>query len=751
MSALFDLLPAIYRIRDAGQGDPLRALFEVIEGEVRRVENDIAGLYDNWFIETCDEWVVPYIGDLLGVRNLLPVTNSSFTQRSYIANAIEYRQGKGTVRVLEQLGRDLTGWPCRAVEFFERLATTQHVNHVRLYSPATVDVRSPFVNQFVGTPFEECNHTAEVRHIDNLRGKYNIPNVGLFLWKLQSYLLTGVTARKLDNKRYFFNPLGINTALFNLPATEANIAQITGPTNVPMPISRLSLHHDLTAYYGSDTEVRSLLIKDTGAANPVRPASSIVVCNLSDAAAGAWAHAAPTGKIAIDPQLGRIAFSTAPAGDVEVSFAYGFGGDMGGGPYDRRQSLEEELTGGITWQMGVTKKPPAGQTVVVSKLLDAVKAWNLQPAGSRGLIALMDNGTYEEDLKTAANRIKIPQGSLLIIAAADWPEEAQDDPITPRARIVGHISPAGIRTHLKGTIEVAGTAAADSPAPGTLILSGLLLEGDLVIIAGNLGRLDVRDSTLAPPPASAGGFSCKTNPNLEIAFTRSISRGLAPTLAARSLRIMDSIVDGALDARQAIIEASTVMGTVTSRELTASNSIITGKVTTERRQVGCVRFSWLPFNSESPRRYRCQPTDSKSSVEPEFVSVTYGDPGYTQLASTCPQEITTGADDEGEMGAWHWIQSPQRLRNLRSALDEYLRFGLEAGIFIVPQHAIAPDASGANQRRLTPIESTEPKPRSRSTTRASSARSKAPSRTPSKKKSPAPPPAKKRRKKRPVS
>jgi hypothetical protein len=31
------------------------------------------------------------------------------------------------------------------------------------------------------------------------------------------------------------------------------------------------------------------------------------------------------------------------------------------------------------------------------------------------------------------------------------------------------------------------------------------------------------------------------------------------------------------------------------------------------------------------------------------------------------------------MGAFHFLQQPQRKANLLSALDEYLRFGLEAG------------------------------------------------------------------------
>jgi hypothetical protein len=51
------------------------------------------------------------------------------------------------------------------------------------------------------------------------------------------------------------------------------------------------------------------------------------------------------------------------------------------------------------------------------------------------------------------------------------------------------------------------------------------------------------------------------------------------------------------------------------------------------------------------------------------------------LSQACAIEITTGADDQAEMGAFHNLQQPRREANLRTALDEYLRFGLEAGIF----------------------------------------------------------------------
>src|ERR1700742_2128110 len=119
---LYNLLPALYRVRDSAQGEPLRALLAIISNEFGVIEADIAQLYENWFIETCDEWVVPYIGDLLGIRPIRPIDSAGVSTRAYVANTLAYRRRKGTAFVLEQLARDTTGWPARAVEFFARLA-----------------------------------------------------------------------------------------------------------------------------------------------------------------------------------------------------------------------------------------------------------------------------------------------------------------------------------------------------------------------------------------------------------------------------------------------------------------------------------------------------------------------------------------------------------------------------------------------------------------------------------------------------
>ena len=144
----------------------------------------------------------------------------------------------------------------------------------------------------------------------------------------------------------------------------------------------------------------------------------------------------------------------------------------------------------------------------------------------------------------------------------------------------------------------------------------------------------------------------------------------------------------------------------------ATDSLFTGPVAAMRRQIGCIRYSFVPDGSSTPSRYRCQPdaelTAQMAAAEASaevaqtiltpvqtrhdavpgrgltgapFHMTCYGHPAYGQLAATCPLQIREGAEDGAEMGAFHDLYQPQRVTNLRASLDEYLRFGLEAGIF----------------------------------------------------------------------
>jgi hypothetical protein len=155
------------------------------------------------------------------------------------------------------------------------------------------------------------------------------------------------------------------------------------------------------------------------------------------------------------------------------------------------------------------------------------------------------------------------------------------------------------------------------------------------------------------------------------------------------------------------LERVTMLGSTHIRELAlASETIFSEPVVAQRRQRGCTRFCYVPAGSRVPRRYRCQPDVAlvqfaenrnttvdaltgaeRSAVEtrltPTFTSIRYGEPGYAQLSRSCADEIRTGAEDGAEMGGFKRLQQPQREANLRTALEEYLRFGLEAGIFFV--------------------------------------------------------------------
>jgi hypothetical protein len=115
----------------------------------------------------------------------------------------------------------------------------------------------------------------------------------------------------------------------------------------------------------------------------------------------------------------------------------------------------------------------------------------------------------------------------------------------------------------------------------------------------------------------------------------------------------------------------------------ADKPILTAPIIAERRQEGCVRFSYLSPEAKVPVRFHCQPEPEGSLVRPRFGSTHFNQPAYCQLNAYGPCEIRQGADDEAEMGAFHDLYEPQRETHLRARLEEYLRFGLEAGIVYV--------------------------------------------------------------------
>jgi hypothetical protein len=684
----YDLLPAVYRLRDADLRhaagpdlppdvqvvEPLRAFLAVLAEQAAVLEENLRQLYDDQFVETCAEWVVPYIGDLVGARGIYTPPGSGLSQRAEVANTLRYRRRKGTVAVLEELAANVTRWPAHAVEFFQRLVTTQYMNHVRLGNLAWVDLRDREALERLGGPLETSNHTLEVRRIASGRGRYAIPNVGIFLWRIGAHTATRWRPFKVDARRYTFSPLGQPLRLYNRVETEAQIEHLSERPNVPQPFTRRELAQGLPLYYGRDEdgELLSLLVEVNG--RELR-ADEIVVCNLESTGTGTWAHF-PRDTYAIDPVLGRLALpssveATPSKPDVRVTFCYGFGHDIGGGEYARAA----ELDAGLLPVVGVSGGGGALGTAL--------------GATGGGSVQISDSDAYK--LAGGASPVlTVGQGRRLEVRAAD---------------------------ERRPLVRLAANAVLAGEDESELTIDGLLFVGAALVVDGRFNRVVLRNCTLVPGldlnadggPKSAGAPSLViASEDVRVEIERCILGGIR-VVRGSSVAIGDSIVD-ANDSTNVAYAAPDGKDPDPGGPLTVSNSTLVGRVRTdsislatnsifladpaaaapwdvpvrsERRQEGCVRFSWLDPAARVPRRFSCRPGagDDPDSMRPQFVSLRYGTEAYGQLSLRTPAEIREGADDQSEMGAFHGVYQPQRERNLRLRLDEYLRFGLEAGIF----------------------------------------------------------------------
>ncbi|MFZ0793974.1 MAG: hypothetical protein WAM65_09400 [Candidatus Korobacteraceae bacterium] len=143
---------------------PLESLLMVIDEQLQNFAADLNQLYNNQFIETCAPWVIPYIGDLIGYQSIKGIAASVDDPRSEVANTISMRRRKGTVLVLEQLARDVTGWGAHAEEFFLRLGATQYVKCVRLGNHYAPDVRGWKPRAFRNSAFSTMARKVDVHN-----------------------------------------------------------------------------------------------------------------------------------------------------------------------------------------------------------------------------------------------------------------------------------------------------------------------------------------------------------------------------------------------------------------------------------------------------------------------------------------------------------------------------------------------------------------------------------------------------------
>lgn len=696
----YNLLPAVYRLRDAEQGYPLKALLDIIALQADILKRDMDGLWDDFFIETSRSWVVPYIGDLVGNNPLHEIARG---RRADVAKTIYYRRRKGVLPMLEELARDVTGWGAHAVAAFEQLNWTQQMNHLRYEVAPNPQKQFPNSVTRVGSvnlrhmdavdradgPFDTLSHTVDVRPAGRVDGRYNIRKINFFLWRLEQFPLTAIPAKPSATfpEGFYFSILGNPAPLFNNPDREAAENEVATELHVPGPVRPAAFYFHPRDYYGPE---QSFAVY-RGAAVPENlvPRPQILCKDLS-----VW-QSPPPGMVAIDVKTGRLAFAPgeAPA-TVSVYYNYGFSAEIGGGPYDRTLTLAEPDPDTLLIEVA--------KGTAVATIQAALALW--EGAGKPPvIIRILDNQRYGGVL----NIVLPPNGRLTVEAANGFRP---------------HVHPVG------GQWRISAPVGDDTD--GQVTINGLLIEGRIGI-CGDL-KLAVQHSTLVPG-RMLGEDGLPVNPDLDsivatdfpgdphncgdladirLTLAHTICGPLRLPAHCEGIVARDSIIDAPFvpgENRTAVaaddagsepgppltLERATVWGQVFVKSLAASDSIFNHPVRVQRLQTGCVRFCYVPPGSTTPQRYRCQPDLALAQagaaaaekvlarLHPTYTSNHYGDPGYAQLGWHTAVEILTGAENEAEMGVFNHLMQPQRKTNLHIRLEEYLPFGLEPGLIFV--------------------------------------------------------------------
>jgi hypothetical protein len=494
---LWAMLPAIYRTDDTdpdGTAGPLRELLNRIGAQVAVVRRSLDQLWADQSIETCDDWVIPYIGDLLGTNLVNGLDPEG--QRLDVAKTIHYRRRKGTLAVLEELAidvtRDVAGWDVHVVEGFRRLARTRHnldpmvgpaafpgagpaevtqlLRHEGLVGALTrtpaggfADLRSVHGAALSNTPFDESFHTADFRAGQGAVGHFGIPKLLVFLWRLISLPVTGGTPVSVEgcSGQFTFDPTGRRVPLFLPPPGPEpdDFADTWTPATewqVPGPITA-SLQTALSNASGSTAPPQAPYpYPPPGISPPAAFGYSVQGATL----AGTW------------PEVGVFSVSdppSSPPGPVTVGYCYGFPGLIGAGPYNRT----------------LLSNPPApvpGTTAAVSGGSGLYTA--LTSIGTRGTVTISDSLTYTQlgSVGSAAS----PLQAVLVTAATET------EPVRPVLR-----PDAGA-----GPWIFTGSGEAE------LTLDGLLISGCDVILRGSFDTVRITACTLdpgtaaLPPPAS---------------------------------------------------------------------------------------------------------------------------------------------------------------------------------------------------------------------------------------------------------
>lgn len=652
---LYNLLPLWHRTLDERKGYPLRALMAVLESEFDVLEADIARLYEDWFIETCRPSIAPYIADLIGLEVSEGADGGAWDPRPFVAGSVAVRRRKGTAAAVRVVTYGLTGRASVVIETERLIGITQAVEYLRPDRGRRPDVRDISLLRGGGGLFCAAARTLDVRAGDPVAYAGPVARrscVDVVVWPYNTYPRAGATARAVGPGCYTCHPFGVDAPLVQFPRTITDRWSPLQPDAVPRRIGRSELalvaQREADGTPGSTSMSRILQIWTVTNGTPVAVQDAeIAVADLS-----AWERTPIPWSVVVDPLLGRISLPAGRRPDaVLVSYAYSLAGDIGGGPYPRPVVTVEDaatrcFTVSRTYAAGLeTSRLPEGSLSShhYNELEPAIKAW--QAGCGPGYIRILDDQTYVlPDGKITP--LTLRNGDQLVIAAAP-----------------------GVVPCVVGSLVV---RTDEQDHCGRFVLDGVWYDGVLTL-QGAI-ECSLRHCTFNPNRPVSIDATAPDQP-LELTLDAVIAGHVRMTASCATLQVRDSLLSGIASGAQrrdgvsANIQRSTIFGSVEVGELVADESIFCGRVRVARTGAGRVEHSFVAARSDTPPRQYCLPPSALSPaaddqdaavITPVFASTTFGQPGFGQLAPTCPEPIRRLARDGDEPGAFHATHATHR-------------------------------------------------------------------------------------------
>lgn len=723
---IWEMVPAIYRHEDglAENPDVLRALVEAMAKQAATLRRSQDRLWEDQFIELCNDWAVPYIGELVATR-LVSALNKR-ARRVDVAKTIYYRRRKGTLAVLEELVSDITGWEGTVRESFRRLARAQHLLDPPPYNyrgrftdtppGGLADLRNAGAAELTNTPFDEFHHTPDLRKPQGKDGLYGIQRLLFYLYRLNSFQVIGVTPFEDSGSSgmgFWFDPSGRDIPLYmpaNRPQDPNASANDSGDWGkwrtsyeweLPAPMRCRLLAHE--HYAIKEKNILQLLSDGT--------LSETLADELRSLRGREYRreprlkHALselPSGTTFVDPSLYLPLKANLL---VEVCGQYALYPDAVQVEEDdqtvaREDTKAGDLTGFSTpvTDSRVVIDPEKGRLLFVG---DAPSD-NRKVAYHYGFPAEIGAGTYNrrsiEQYQAGKHHCEggeIAAANLLNDGYTQIDDSATYSPISNKLSVRNMHFYAANQERPYISLDDHWTLGSGEHEDAVLELDGIWLGAQQpasLILQGDYETVVLRHMSLDPggPLTEEEGASSLPAIPLVIAATIEtliIDASITGPIFVQDdgyvekLIIKDSIVQSRDESVDAInlpeseiqMERVTVIGDVHTQCLWASDSLIVGDGDIVNTQCGCFRFSAANKDSRLPRPYHPYWIEQTHTL---FVSTRFGNPAFVQLSENAPEEIKTGAENKAEMGAYNGLLNEIKLKSLHAKVEEYMPFGL---------------------------------------------------------------------------